>query len=48
MCDSELQAQYNELKALRQQLKDSEAEPSPSTVLNILSYSRSMPSGRQS
>jgi len=40
LCDSELQALFNELKAMIAQLDDAQMEPSTSTVLNILSYSR--------
>lgn len=40
LCDSELQALFNELKATIAQLDDAQLEPAASTVLNILSYSR--------
>jgi hypothetical protein len=41
MCDSELQAMYNELKAVVGELDRDQAGPSSSTILNILSYSKS-------
>ncbi len=40
LCDSELQAQYNELNASKRMLDETHMQPSASTVLNILSYSR--------
>ena len=42
LCDSELQALFNELKTTIKQLDDAQLEPSPSVLLNILSYSRSV------
>lgn len=42
LCDSELQAQYGELQASREALKAAELQPAPSTLLNILSYARSL------
>lgn len=42
LCDSELQAQYNELNASKSMLDETQMQPSASTVLNILSYSRGM------
>jgi hypothetical protein len=41
-CDSELEALYNELKVTIEQLDSARMEPSSSTVLNILNYSRSV------
>ena len=41
MCDSELQAMYAELKAVVGELDRDQQGPSSSTVLNILSYSKS-------
>ena len=41
-CDSELLALYNELKATIEQLDQTHLEPSSSTILNILNYSRSV------
>jgi hypothetical protein len=42
LCDSELQAQYAELKASKEALNGAELQPAPATVLNILSYARSL------
>ncbi|HEX8060953.1 MAG TPA: hypothetical protein VF473_08455 [Cyclobacteriaceae bacterium] len=42
MCDAELQAMYNELKAVVGELDRDQSEPSSSAVLNILAYSRSI------
>jgi hypothetical protein len=42
LCDSELQAQYKELNASMQALNETQLQPSASTVLSILSYSRGM------
>jgi hypothetical protein len=42
LCDSELQALFNELKAMMARLDDAQLEPSSSVLLNILSYSRSV------
>jgi hypothetical protein len=41
MVDAELQAMYNELKAVVGELDRDQLEPPSSTVLNILAYSRS-------
>ncbi|MFM7485402.1 MAG: hypothetical protein ACKO13_00640 [Cytophagales bacterium] len=41
LCDSELQAQYNELKVSIDALSEVQLQPSFASVLNILSYSRS-------
>ncbi|MFM8741067.1 MAG: hypothetical protein ACKOC0_12800 [Cytophagales bacterium] len=41
LCDSELQAQYNELKVSIDALSEVQLQPSSASVLNILSYSRS-------
>ena len=41
MCDSELQAMYNELKTVIGELDRDHMQPSSSTILNILSYSKS-------
>jgi hypothetical protein len=40
LCDSELQALYNELSATKKMMDDAVLEPSSQTVLNILSYAR--------
>jgi hypothetical protein len=42
MVDAELQAMYNELKTVIGELDNDHAEPSSSSVLNILAYSRSL------
>lgn len=42
MCDAELQAMYSELKAVMGELDRDQLEPSSSTVLNILAYSRNI------
>jgi hypothetical protein len=42
LCDSELQAMYNELKSVMGQLDRDQAEPPSSAILNILAYSRSL------
>ena len=41
ICDSELQALYNDLCSLKKDMDESKLQPSANTVLNILSYSRS-------
>lgn len=41
LCDSELMALYDELRATLFELDEAEAEPSPTTVLSILAYSKS-------
>jgi hypothetical protein len=41
MCDAELQAMYNDLKAVIGELDRDQAEPSSSAILNILAYSKS-------
>ena len=45
MVDAELQAMYNELKALVGEMDRDQLEPSSSSVLNILAYSRSLQQG---
>jgi hypothetical protein len=42
LCDSELQAQYKELSALRHELDTARLEPSAASIQNILNYARSM------
>jgi hypothetical protein len=42
LCDSELQAQYKELNASKNMLDETHMQPSASTVLSILNYSRGM------
>ncbi|MFM8912276.1 MAG: hypothetical protein ACKOE6_05055 [Flammeovirgaceae bacterium] len=41
LCDSDLQAQYAQLKASKDALGEAQLQPSASAALNILSYSRS-------
>lgn len=47
ICDSDLQALYNELYVMKKNMDAAQLEPSSSTVLNILSYSRSVPQHKQ-
>ena len=42
LCDSELQAQYNELNSVRHELESTLLEPSAESVQNILHYSCSL------
>ena len=42
ICDSELQALYNELCTMKKDMDSAQLEPAAGTVLNILSYSRSL------
>lgn len=42
MCDAELQSMYNELKAVIGELDRDHLEPSSSSVLNVLAYSKSI------
>jgi len=42
ICDSELQALYAELCAMKRNMDAAQMEPSPAAVLNILSYSQNM------
>ena len=41
LTDTELRAMYTSMLALKNEMDKAHLEPSPSTVLNILSYSRS-------
>ena len=41
LSDAELRAMYTSMEALKNEMDKAQMEPSPSTVLNILSYSRS-------
>ena len=41
LSDNELRAMYTAMVALKNEMDKAQLEPSPSTVLNILSYSRS-------
>ena len=41
ICDSDLMTLFNELRAMMKNMDAAELEPSPTTVLSILSYSRS-------
>jgi hypothetical protein len=36
---------YMSMVALKKEMDNAQVEPSPATVLNILSYSRSLPAG---
>lgn len=47
ICDSDLQALYNELYVMKKNMDAAQLEPSSSTVLNILSYSHSVPQHKQ-
>ncbi|MBL0741605.1 hypothetical protein [Chryseolinea lacunae] len=42
ICDSDLQALYNELYVLKKNMDAAQLEPSAGTVLNIMSYARSV------
>ena len=42
LCDNELQALYNELSSMIQEMDSVQLQPSPGTVLSILSYSKSL------
>lgn len=41
LSDTELRAMYTSMVALKNEMDKAQLEPSPSTVLNILSYARS-------
>jgi hypothetical protein len=41
LSDTELRAMYTSMVALKKELDKAQLEPSPSTVLNIISYARS-------
>jgi hypothetical protein len=41
LSDTELRALYTSMVALKNEMDKAQLEPSPTTVLNILSYSRS-------
>ncbi len=41
LSDTELRAMYTSMIALKKEMDKAQVEPSPATVLNILSYSRS-------
>jgi len=42
LTDSELRALYTSLNAIKKEMDNAQLEPSPKTVLNILSYSRNV------
>jgi hypothetical protein len=42
ICDSELQALYAELCAMKKNMDNAQLEPSSAAILNILSYSQSI------
>jgi len=46
ICDSELQALYAELCAMKRNMDLAQLEPSSSAVLNILSYSQNVMESR--
>lgn len=41
LADSELRAMYTSMSAIKKEMDNAQLEPSPATVLNILSYARS-------
>lgn len=43
LTDTELRAVYTSMLALKKEMDKAQVEPSPDTVLNILSYARSLP-----
>ena len=47
ICDSDLQALYNELYVMKKNMDAAQLEPSSGAVLNILSYARSVPQHKQ-
>lgn len=40
LSDSELRAMYTSMTAIKKEMDNAQLEPSPATVLNILSYAR--------
>ncbi|MCD9016255.1 hypothetical protein K7P01_12045 [Fulvivirgaceae bacterium QH1ED-6-2] len=42
LCDNELKSLFNELRSMMDEIDTADLQPSPATVLNILSYSRSL------
>ncbi len=46
LADTELRAMYTTMLALKKEMDKAQMEPSPATVLNILSYARSLPTGQ--
>jgi chromatin remodeling complex protein RSC6 len=42
LCDNELKALFNELRSMLDEIDAADLQPSPVTVQNILSYSRSL------
>ena len=48
LSDSELLALYTTMVAIKKEIDNAQLEPSPSTVLNILSYSKSTRPEKQS
>lgn len=40
LSDSELRAMYTSMSAIKKEMDNAQLEPSPATVLNILSYAR--------
>jgi len=46
ICDSELMTLYNDLCEMLKSMNDAQLQPSNSTILNILSYSKNHPANR--
>lgn len=46
LCESELQEQFKELKALRKELDALHLEPSPTSVQNIINYAKGLQENR--
>ncbi len=42
LCDSNLQAQFNELNVIHQQLNQAKLEPADKSIQNILNYARGL------
>jgi hypothetical protein len=42
ICDAQLQAMFNELSSVKSEMDKAQLNPSASTVLNILSYSKNL------
>lgn len=47
LCDNELKALFNELRSMLDEIDAADLQPSPVTVQNILSYSRSLQEKQQ-
>lgn len=46
LTDTELCVMYQTMLNLKKEMDNAQLEPSPNTVLNILSYARSLPAGQ--